>query len=317
MFQAVAQYEQKILQGQWSRKGRFSGASTPDVSRHASVCSSEHVTPREHPSSGVPCTAAEPHSNGTVPRSSAVPDSSVAEEGEPHATAEPHSNRSAPWSSGAPDSLVTDAKEPSAGRPSQDAPELPSELAGGGAAAESCSSTGSGAPDSPATGARHASEQLQAADAVQREQPAERVSQDSHPLPVSTCASPSPAAEAEPQSFSHQRAAAPMDLLGPAAAAPDTLGTASEAPASSRGAAEADRADPRIAGSARAEGSLSDAWTRRNLDSGLSVENTQEPEWVAAFRRDVSLAVNTPLSQSPAARAVASANGEPHLPFSF
>ncbi|KAK9917359.1 hypothetical protein WJX75_003521 [Coccomyxa subellipsoidea] len=103
--EAVAQYEQKILQGQRSRKGRFSGASTPDVSRHASVCSSEHVTPREHPSSGVPCTAAEPHSNGTVPRSSAVPDSSVAETGEPHATAEPHSNRSAPRSRGAPDSL--------------------------------------------------------------------------------------------------------------------------------------------------------------------------------------------------------------------
>ncbi|CAL8465072.1 g4607 [Coccomyxa elongata] len=46
--EAVAQYEQKILQGQRQRRGRFSNTSTPDVSRHASVCSSEHPTPREH-----------------------------------------------------------------------------------------------------------------------------------------------------------------------------------------------------------------------------------------------------------------------------
>lgn len=44
----MAQYEQKILQGQRQRRGRFSNTSTPDVSHHASVCSSEHPTPRGH-----------------------------------------------------------------------------------------------------------------------------------------------------------------------------------------------------------------------------------------------------------------------------
>ncbi len=309
------------------------------------MCSSEHATPRETPQqpSGVSFTAAEPRSNGSAPRSSVAPEAGPAAE-----ASGPVSGRQSPALQ--PEALpqrteVEDVRQGSAiaakpeGGAIEDtstiadvrsiseeapAPEEDGSCLDGGEAPVSAAEqsqdadldrdSGSAAAPSPAASAGDAAEPMHAADS--HSAPCE----DVHVLPVSTCASPGPAAEPEPRRTPHAGAAAAGDPAGLAAIPPAIAESASKAAASSQGAAEAgqavDGADSSGSTALREQATPSSAQSGREIDlnSNLSAESVREPEWVAAFRRVVSLAVNTPLSQEPApmSRSVASSDSEPN-----
>ncbi|BDA50667.1 hypothetical protein COCOBI_16-3430 [Coccomyxa sp. Obi] len=392
--EAVAQYEQKILQGQRQRRGRFSNTSTPDVSRHASVCSSEHPTPREHhplargtaeTGSGSSGQELGSHTaeNGSAIHKSGADEAKAAEdylaEGgprqakstaaeQPDATDDDAAAAAATCNaSGRHDStdLECGGKRDEA-RSAAAMPQNPQLDSCGGAA------SGSGPTVCPASvSVKHP----WAASADRLQQPAgSSAHSDAEPLPVSTRASALPGAEPEqrfrpfrggsssaaaesacsaitssrsspqpeqalPESASHDgrvepsgdASAAPLMMQSAgdspgsrgtdessAAWRPSTAGhgdrTTAAAPSSSgearpgsRGAAEAGPAAPGTGPGPVAERAGARQQEGRGLQ--LSAESAREPEWVAAFRRVVSLAVNTPLSQSPAARRISIADG--------
>ena len=205
----MAQYEQKILQGQRRRRGRFSSSSTPDVSRHASVCSSEQPTPREHqpaargaaePGSGV---SLEEHGSYSTEKGlgadKAGPEHAVAVED--RLSERGPSQQAQRAAAGQLDNTEDDAVNCSVSgthhcadldpgkrsdkEHSRAAASLKAQLESGGDAASVCRHTAVKQP-----GAANAESQL----------PAERnIDSDAEVLPVSSRASASPASEPEPR----------------------------------------------------------------------------------------------------------------------
>lgn len=330
--QAVAQYEQKIL-GQQRRKGRFSSSSSPDVSRHASVSSSAHATPRDNvtavQSGSAAGWVAEPQSFSSAPRASRAPHGGERAEGE-GPTGAPRLPKEAPgkgaqaaWALAA--GLLDSA---SAGRNATAATSGRYEVEQSTAAALAEVSEGAaeGLPK-PGAEASVASPAVAAAvlrqgteDGAAAEQQTEGARQDSGELPVSTAAFPGPSSEPEapPQPPRQAQPPAAADRDRPPGAAGATVAatgaTGGDEPAEingdSGGAAEESRTDAaRGSGSGGSAGRR--AQERESVEMQLRCEGAREPEWVAAFRRMVSLAVNTPLPLTPTPADPPSPHGQP------